>query len=402
MSLGANVNAELLKNKALRDAKNAAAVPQEPQRSQNIDTQATTVVQPTAQPEPAAPAQTATQAVPVQQPAAPAQASAPATTEIPAAEPPKPTTQIDLEEPKFEWDQPATPPAEVLKPAVTPDFKKISSALKFETEITSEDDLVARVSERFSQLGSALDGVPEPLKQAVELAKKGGDWVAFTDAAALDVSKLDPATIFDRQYERDNAYRFKNPDGTFDAKSFDDELNSIAHGVKVMNGNQIKHGLIVQQQTRQNQLLAEVARRSEAFQKNLGEAARDLATLLPQEKYGVPIEPGNAAFFYNGINDGSLIRKHLGDIDPGVLSRLDAKKLMKTLAIAELGEKVSKFRYEKGVVAGKKELLSSTQNAQITTTSTPPAPSSPEAPKAPTSTEKLKKFHESAKPPNSL
>lgn len=316
----------------------------------------------------------------------------------------KPNEGTVIEE-EIRWDEGIPETTAQVSTEEKIDFKKISSAL--ELEIKSESELVSFVKEKLDRLKnlettSNFEGVPDVLKQAMEVAKKGGDWLSYAGVSAVDVSKFDPIELFNREYERVQIHRFRNLDGSFDYEKFDAELGAIPEGVKAMQGEQIKSQLVNQQKTRQAQILAESVAKQEAFQKKLGEAATNLSKILPKESFGIVIEPKHSAFLYEGIAKGTLIKKHLGDIDPSLLAKMNPEKLIKAIGLLEWGEKMSEFRYKQGETAGKKSLLNTAQNPVLNTpASSPPTPV--EAKVEPMNpTEELRKMKEKQQPKNSL
>lgn len=389
MSDFADVNATLLANKQKREASSPVAQPA-PEPS---------VTQPLVQTiPPVAPAPA--EAAPVTK--KPEEAVPPTTSTTPPAVEARP--EISLEE-DFQWDKeiPEISSATVADGTSAIDYKKIGSALSL--EVDSEKDFLAKISERLTKLKElealSSDSVPDQLKQAIEVAKKGGDWLSFTGVTAVDFSKTDPVMLFEKEYERANIHRFKGADGQIDWAKFDEEVDSIAPGIKVLQGNQIKAALVQKQESQKASIIAQAAVQRETFQKNLGEAVKELPTLLPKEQFGITIEPKHTSYLYEGINSGSLIKKHLGDIDPAVLSKLDSKKLMKTIAIAEFGKNISELRFKQGEVAGKKAILVNTQNPQLNGPSYLPRPEEPTV-DVKTSADRLKEAQLKVKPKNSL
>lgn len=403
MPLDTDVNSALLANKAKRDAANAAtAVPAtngqvppttggEPQGSQTVKEITPPVT--SANPEPVVKPE---EAVPPKENK---------TQEVKKEGEPKEASQEEVE-PEFKWDAdiPDLQPTPPTESSLQADLKKLGSALNL--EVKNEEEFVSTLNSKLTKLKElealSLDGLPEPLKQAIDVAKKGGDWVAMTGAVAFDARTLDPIELFDKEYERANIDRFKNPDGSIDYAKFDEELDAIAPGLKKMQGNVIKNALVQRQEAQRAAILAQAVAQQERFQRSLGDAAKELSNLLPKDQFGIMIEPKHSAYFYQGIADGSLIKKHLGDIDPAILTKLDGKKLMKTIAIAELGQSISEFRYKQGEVAGKKALLNLTQNPQTQTPSHLPRPEEPVDNQPITSADRLRKMNETAKPKNSL
>lgn len=298
------------------------------------------------------------------------------------------------EEIDFKWDAELeqTP---VATPSSGVDFKKIGSALNL--EVTNEDEFVKTVSEKMSKLktyeeesSKAFQGVPDALKETLEIAKKGGDWQSFIGNSLVDPVTFDPIQIFEQEYERVNVQRFKKPDGTIDYESLDAELDSISDGVKSMQGNAIKQQLIGQFQQRKQAILAEASRAQDKFNKDLFEAAKELPTYFSKDEWGVQVEPKHASSVVDGIMSGSLVKKHLGDIDQATLSKLDAKKVAKLIFLAEAGKNIVQHQYKQGIVAGKRELLDKTQNPQIHAPGISAAPDVADDKKPKSAVEKLK------------
>ena len=203
----------------------------------------------------------------------------------------------DLSDPTFDLD---LGEEEGAKPAdnKSVDFKKLGSA--FDLEASTQEELISKVKEKFSKLKevqeTTFSGVPDDLKQAIEIAKKGGDWKSYTSSLAVDVEKLDPLALFDREFERVETQRFKNPDGSIDYEKLDEELNSIPDGIKRMQGNAIKQQISNQQKARQATVMAAVEQAQDKFQKSLGDAVKDLPSMLPKEAYGVTFEPKHSSY----------------------------------------------------------------------------------------------------------
>ena len=307
---------------------------------------------------------------------------------------PPPNAVDHSEEIDFKWDaELEQTPAPAQTTGV--DFKKIGSALNL--EVTNEDEFVKTVSEKMSKLkeleetqSKALEGVPDSLKETLEIARKGGDWQSFIGNSLIDLTKQDPIDLFEQEYERVNAYRFKKEDGTIDYEALDNALDNMDDGMKSMQGNVIKQQLMAQQQQRKQAVLAEASRAQERFNKELFDAAKELPQYFPKEEWGVNVEPKHAASVVDGIMTGKLVKKHLGDIDPATLAKLDGKKLAKAIFLLEASKNIAQHQYKQGIVAGKRELLDKTQNPQITTPSISAAPDVADDKKPKTAVEKLK------------
>lgn len=310
-----------------------------------------------------------------------------------------PTPSEETQEVEFKWDADLEQPPAVVQPSGT-DFKKIGSALNL--EVANEDEFVKTVSEKMSKLkqleeSSSFEGVPDALKETLEIARKGGDWESFIGNSILDPNKYDPIALFETEYERVNANRFKKPDGSVDYEALDAEMDSIPDGYKSMQGLTIKQQLAGQQQQRKQAIQAEAIKAQQRFSQELSEVAKELPQYFSKEEWGVNIEPKHAASVVDGIMTGKLVKKHLGNIDSATLTKFDAKKLAKLLFLAEAGKNLVEHSRKQGIVQGKRELLDKTQNPQIHSPATPAAPDVADDKKPKSAVEKLKdKFRPTA------
>lgn len=404
MAFENDVSSALLANKQKRDAANASATPATVTPAATITEANIKEISVSS----AAPVEQVNKdtAVPVTK--KPDEATTPEKQQTPETSAKESTdTSKTEEQEEFKWDEgipDTTNTTTESKATVQTDLKKIGSALNL--EVKDEQQFISTVSEKLTKLTEleklSLDGVPDELKQAIEVAKKGGDWLEYTRATSFDATTLKPEELFDHEYERANIARFKRPDGTVDVEALDQELDAIPAGLKLMEGNRLKAALVQQQQFKKAQVLAQTTAQQEAFQKSIAAAAQELSKLVPQDQFGVVIEPKHSAYFYQGVADGSLIKKHLGNIDPTLLAKLDGKKLMKTLVIAELGEKISTLRYKQGETAGKKSLLKDVTNPQVQGPSYSPRAEQPEPAPELKSSERLQQMKERQQPKGSL
>lgn len=303
-----------------------------------------------------------------------------------------PLTAPVAEEPLKAWDE--TPVAIDAPPESKFDFKKFGSALGL--EVKDETELVQTVTERFAKVSqletekeTILQGVPENLKEAIEVAKKGGDWQSLV-SSSIDVNALNALEVFDREYERRNIHRFKKPDGSVDVEAFNAELDAIPEALARFEGDAIIQRIAQAQQAKKLAILQQAEHQQMAFRSKLSEAVKDVSKILPKESFGITFEPKHSEFLYAGISNNTLIKKHLGDIPPEIVAKIDPTKLIKAIALSEYGDKIAKFQYSQGQVAAKKELLSKVQNVSIPTGSLPAPPEQTEAEKPKTSVEKLK------------
>ena len=301
---------------------------------------------------------------------------------------PQPTEgKEETEEVEFKWDEGVV--TEEPK-ASTLDIKKLGSAL--ELDVNTEEELVSTVKQqkqRLKELEEAqtnlFDGVDSELKEALDLAKKGGDWKSFIGNSIVDATQLDPVELFEAEFERLNSYKYQRPDGTIDWEKLDEDMDAIPDSMKSMQGEQIKNNIYLNQQQKKEQAVKAAIQQQEVFTSRFSEALKELPKAFPKETFGINIESKHVASLYDGVTSGKLVQKHLG-VDTQALIRagVDPKKLTQALAKAEWSEGIAKFQYTQGKTQAKRELLEKTQNVQITSpgVSAKPEPSEAEKPKS--------------------
>lgn len=315
-------------------------------------------------------------------------------TPVPDKEKPKEEPTIippQVEEPVKAWDADDTVTEPVKSESF--DYKKFSSALGL--DVKDETELIQKTTESFTKLkqleadkNSVLEGVPESLKTAIDIAKKGGDWKSAT-GNDIDVSTLDPLDLFDNDYERRFGFKYKGPDGVLDRKKMEDDIDALPEVMRSMQGEAIRQNIANMQAQKRMNLLAEAEKKQLEFTRNLADATRNVAKLLPKETFGITLEAKHSDYLFQGISNQSLVKKHLGDLPVEVLNKIEPSKLTKAIALLEYGDKIAKYQYSQGQVAAKKEVLSKTQNVQLNTGGLPAAPELTDAEKPKTAYQKL-------------
>lgn len=271
------------------------------------------------------------------------------------------------------WDDDETEVVTSKEP-VKPDYKKIGSALDLEDG--DEDKIVAKVSElksKLKQLEEApIEAIPDDFKEIVKAAKAGEDWKGLLSEMVVDFTKVDPYALVEDDFMRAAP---KNPkfyvDGKFNAELAEQAFEEIPDAVKWDRGLQIQQALHNQQRSKIAEAVQRAESRRVAAETTLATATKDLSQILPVETHGIQFEPKHSAQLYQGISNSNLTKKHLGiTFDDLVRSGADMKQVTRTVALAEYGEKMLKYKSQNAEVKTKKEILAKTQNAQIKPSST--------------------------------
>lgn len=321
----------------------------------------------------------------------PASVEGPPAVPKPTDEPSKPVAEVALKEPEkveipkevtLSWDAGTETPKE--EPSSKFDFSRLGSALEL-GEIKDETDFIGKISELKTKLKkseeSPLQGIPDDFKEVIEITKKTGDWKTYLAESIIDYSKVNPVKLYEEQAftELSKLARFRNGDGSPKEQEIIDEIALIPETTRIVEGSRIQRSLIDQQLNRKNALVTQARERIIVKEKELSNSTKDLNQLLPFESYGIKFEPKHAHNIYEGVVTSKLTKKHLGvSYEDLVKSGADMKSVAKTIATAEYGEQMLKFKSSAATVAAKKEILEKVGNVQLTPPAVPAAPETKE------------------------
>lgn len=181
------------------------------------------------------------------------QKTEPAPVEAPApqVEPEKVSqpTEVQTEPRKVEeptvlenWDSTAKAEDTKTEPAKETEPYHVQIAKKVGLELKDEEELIAKLK------ADPFEGVPANLKKAVELAKKGGDFLQLLKVSQVDYSQIDPVNL----YEADVLAKAQDKQA---AKEWLDTLSPIQ---KQIEGERLKQGYTYQQQLQEQELIRAV------------------------------------------------------------------------------------------------------------------------------------------------
>lgn len=252
-------------------------------------------------------------------------------------------------------------------------------------EVTSIEELKAKVTELKSskkQLEDApLTNVPEEFREVIEVAKIAGeDWRDYMSQSIVDYQKVDPTILFEDEFFRDAE---KNPryftEGKFDEEKANVALDAIPEALREYQGKQIAYGKTQQQLQIKANIKAKAQAKLQAADQALNQATKNLSEILPVEAYGIKFEPKHATEIYTGVQNSKLTKKHLGlSYEALVAQGADMKAVVRTVTLAEKGEKMIAWKSKNSEAKAKSDILKSTQNAQINGSSSTINPEDPE------------------------
>lgn len=141
------------------------------------------------------------------------------------------------------WDKSVKDePKTTTEPTITPEPYHVQISKKVGFELKDEDDLVAKLKT------DPYEGVPANLKKAVELAKKGGDFLSLLKVSQVDYGQIDPVGL----YEADILGK------ATDKAAAKEYLDSISPIQKQIEGERLKQGYVYQQQMQEQDLMRSV------------------------------------------------------------------------------------------------------------------------------------------------
>jgi hypothetical protein len=292
----------------------------------------------------------------------------------PPVEPVTPVAEEVTTVPETEVEEPKSWDADEIKEEVKPNFNfsQIGSALNW-GEIKDENDFIKKATEfnsKFKELEQApLATIPDDLRGVVEIAKAGGDYKDYLANQITDFTKVDPLQLYENDFyqrNRNNPKFFEN--GKLNEDLLYDELDKIPDDVKYALGDQQRQAIIYQQNQKKAEIKAKAEAKIAAAETSLAKATNQLPDLLPFENYGIKFEPKHSSNLYQGVTSSKLTKAHLGtSYDALIQAGVDMNKLTRTMALAEYGEKMIKFKAETAEAKAKKAILETTQNVQLKT-----------------------------------
>lgn len=249
-------------------------------------------------------------------------------------------------------------------------------------EVKSKDEIKTKVSELKTKLKELeekpLEGLNDELREVIKVAKTGG-WEEAKQLLAtqlIDYSKLDPLAEFERDFINRNQ---NNPkyftDGKYDHQKVLDTIDSLPEVTRELYGSQIIQAEAELAERQRAAIKAKAEQRKTEAEKSLAQSTKSLGEILPLDTYGIKFEQKHSSSLYEGIASSKLTKKHLGGtFEDAIKSGFDMKSLVRTIALAEYGEKMISYKAKNSEVKAKKDVLQKTQNVQLNTTSTAPAP----------------------------
>lgn len=243
-------------------------------------------------------------------------------------------------------------------PEPTFDFTELGNAIGDET-IKSKEDVVNKVKALQEQLvqlekqkESQLEGIPENLQKAIELAKSGGDYLEYLGISTVDYSQVDPVEL----YEYEVTQAFTDANGNVDEDKVVEYLDNLSDVDKELRGRQLQKQFIADQKNRADQLAAQAA------QKKVESDARLQATLDTIDNVaGFKLKASHKKTIYDDITSGKLFKELFYDKN----GQYDFKKVVENSFKAKNFDKIQNFYKQQVRSATKKEIINDLSNSTV-------------------------------------
>jgi len=257
----------------------------------------------------------------------------------------------DTESGEFNFDledEPVAPKAEEPKSF---DFKSYVKDLGFE-DVKDEEEFKTRVKELKSK-PSELEGIPDNLKKAIELSKKGGDFLSYLKISQVDYSSIAPEAIYE--------HYVKSKLSPEDAA---DKLANISVVDKKLEGLKLREQYIAHQKAQE----AELERAAMTAQREIAERKAKADQKLKQvldnvnEIAGLKLKPGQKQDIFEAITTGRMQKELFYDQKTG---EYDFNSMIETYFVKKnLPKIISKIEQ---VTKSKttKSIIKDIQNVQI-------------------------------------
>ncbi len=260
-----------------------------------------------------------------------------------------------------DWDKPldvAAPAAEV-KVDTTPFLTELSKAIG--SEVKSVEDVKKYIDTVVKK--DVLEDVPADLKKAVELARKGANYLEFLEVNKEDYSKADPKDLYE-----DYLYGTAAQNGELtkeEADKIDEYLESLSDFEKEIRGKDVQRRLISEQTRRTQELEQEAVRNRERHDGALRSALKGLSDV---DGFKVSDTHRNAVFDW--VSSGKIMKDLFYDGN----GDFDASKAAKVGFLMKYHEQMTSYSQSKIRNTTKREILKDVTNADVkkTTTNTHP------------------------------
>jgi hypothetical protein len=153
-----------------------------------------------------------------------------------------PDNQDNSTDDYIDLDGDSQEPAKTVEPKF--DFSELGKALQIEG-IDSKDSLVAKWKEvsqktkEYEDKLAAYNSIPEPLREAIELANRGGDYLEYLGVSTIDYDGIDDRSLVEEELIELGI--FNNADGSINEDALAEYVDGLSDKELKVRGAQVRY-----------------------------------------------------------------------------------------------------------------------------------------------------------------
>lgn len=239
------------------------------------------------------------------------------------------------------------------------DYSALSNDLGF--AVTSKDDVVSRFQELNktvetlkTEAESADASVPDDLKEAMKLAKDGGDYLEYLKISSVDYDNINEVELF----EYEVAQIFTDSKGNVDSEGLEEYLDGLSDVDKKLKGRELKNQYKQKQEAKLQVIAQEAARKKATADAALKKAVDSIKTVA-----GFKVSPNQKANLVNDISSGKMVQSLFYD----KAGNYDFNKIAENYFKIQNFDKIQNFYKQRVKTSTKREILQETTNSNVNT-----------------------------------
>lgn len=240
------------------------------------------------------------------------------------------------------------------------DFSSLAKEFGIEGEITDKTKLIESYKQSLAKAKEdALQGVPDDLKEAIEFAKEGGDFLSYLGVKSANYDEVSNTELVEVSMEK----YFKGEDGKVDQEALNEWLDSKSQAEINMMGDQLRNSLKVEQEAKLNNLRNNAKTQKMESDRKLKEHINSLNVIG-----GVKLKQSDKDNLYNDAVTGLATKELFYGSD----GRLSQAKLAENLFKVRMFDKAIQLAKTSASNDGKRTVLKAATNTNVNRKSSAP------------------------------
>jgi hypothetical protein len=239
-----------------------------------------------------------------------------------------------------------------------PKFNDLAKELGWEG-VSSKEKFLEKYNESVSKAKEdAFEGVPDNLKEAVALAKEGGDYMSILETTSVNYDEFSNDELVKANAEK----YFKSEDGKIDRDALEDWFESKGKAEINMMGDQIRTSLKLEQKQKVEGIKQQTAREKEESQRALKAHIDSLSVVG-----GVKLRSSDKEKMFKDTVSGLAMEELFYEN-----GKVSEKKLAENLFKIRSFDKAIKLAKSASTNDGKRQVLSKATNSTVRKPATKP------------------------------